>query len=445
MRIRLCVLVLVVAMVVAACDSSEPAPTSAAPSASTTTSLTIPERVEVPTTVDPGAADANTIERVTQAVRESAAQVEVLRGLIFVIEPEVVVLEPEVFQDRLRAYYESVIATSGPIGKTGLYRAAGLLRFDTAESIVARLEPPPTPAFYDMGRGQLIVTGDIDDTDPVQRASLVHELVLALTDQHHSTGATRSDLVAAGADDRLRAFDALVEGDATYFQLVFIQNLPGEAQTAIAAAFEATDAPVVGGIPDFIRSSLAFPYDAGTTFVADLVASAGIAAVDQAYRNPPVSSEHILHPERYRRGETAAAIAPLEIVVDGATTTRSATFGELQIDQLLSLSLDAGLVTQTVDGWSGDQYQLVETDDAFAFALSLAMQSDDDAIEVVTGLIAHARQVLEAGDGVEAAGGLLWDNDEYYVFLDRVGDGLMYVLATDRELGRAVRSQVQAP
>lgn len=443
MRIRLLLLAVVVG--VTACDSSVPATTTAAPSASTTTSLTIPDRVEVSTTIDPGAADEGTIERVTASVREIAAQVEVLRGLIFVIEPDVVVLQPDVFENRLRTYYDSVVATSGPIGKTELYRTAGLLRFDTAESILARLEPPPTPAFYDVDRRQLVVTGDLDEADPPQRASLVHELILALTDQHHSTAATRSDLVAGGADDRLRAFDALVEGDATYFQLVYVQNLPNEEQAAVAAAFAATDAPVVGGIPDFIRSSLAFPYDAGTTFVADLVSSAGIAALDQAYRSPPVSSAHILHPERYRRGETVAAVTPLEVIVNGATATSSATFGELQLDHLLSLSLDAGLVTQTVDGWRGDQYQLIETDVGFAFALSLAMQSNDDAIEVVTGLIAHARDVLQAGDGVEAAGGLLWDDGEYYVFLDRVGDGLMYVLATDRDLGREVRSQIEAP
>ncbi len=442
MRIRLLVLA---AVVVAACSPTVPASTTTSSAAPTTTSLTIPDRPEVSTTIDPGAADEETIERVTTAVLETAAQVEVLRGLTFVIEPDVRVVQPEAFAERLGTYYESVLATSGPFGKTGLYRTLGLLQFDTAESILMRLEPPPTPVFYDMSRRQLVVTGDLDGTDPVQRAALVHELLLALVDQHHATATTRSDLVAESADDRLRAFDALVEGDATYFQLVHIQNLPSEEQVAIAAAFDATDAPVVGGIPAFIRSSLAFPYDAGTTFVADLVANAGIAAVDQAYRDPPSSSEHILHPERYRRGEIAAAVPPLEVEVDGATTTPSAAFGELQLDQLLSLSLDAGFVTQTVDGWRGDQYQLIETPDASAFALSLSMQSNDDAIEVVTGLIAHARQVLEAGDGVEAAGGLLWDDGEYYVFLDRVGDGLVYVVATDRELGRAVRSQVQAP
>ncbi len=443
MRIRL--LVLAVAIVVAACDAAPSSTTTAAPPAPTTTSLTIPDRAETTTTMDPGAADDATAERVTEAVLQVADEVEVLRGLIFVIEPDVLVLQPEAYSDRLGSYYESLLATSGPVGKTDLYRTAGLLRFDTVESILGRLEPPPTPAFYDLGSGRLVVRGDLDEVDPVQRASLVHELILTLTDQHHSTGETRAALVAAGADDRLRAFDALLEGDATYFQLVYVQNLPSEEQAAVAAAFAATDSAVVGGIPDFIRSSLAFPYDAGTTFVAELVSSAGIAAVDQAYRSPPESSEHILHPERYRRGETVAAVAPISVAVDGAETTPSATFGELQLEQLLSLSLDPGLATQTVDGWRGDQYQLIETTNAFAFALTLAMQSDDDAIEVVGGFIAHAREVLGAGDGVEAAGGLLWDDGSYYVFLDRVGDGLMYVLATDRELGRAVRSQIQAP
>jgi len=393
----------------------------------------------------PGAADEATTERLAQSVTDLAHEAEVVRGLRFIDMPNVLVLEPDAYAARLSERYGEWIATSAPVGKSGVYQALGLLRFETVASILSRLAPTPTPAFYDPTASQMVMSSDADILDSAVTAATFHELILALTDQYHHAAQTRADLVAAGADDELRAFDALVEGDATYFQLVWIQGLSLEEQAAIAEAFAATDSPVVAGIPDFIRADLAFPYDAGTTFVSDLVATGGIAAVDQAYRNPPTSSEHILHPERFRRGESPVAVTPLDITIDGATVSRSATFGELQLDQVLSLSLQAGLVTQAADGWQGDQYQIVETTDGVAFALSLAMESNDDAIEVVGGLIAHARDVLEAGDGVESAGGLLWDEGSRFVFIDRVGDGLLYILATDVALGRAVRDQVSAP
>jgi hypothetical protein len=436
---------LTVVVLAAGCSSTTAATTQAPPTVPTT-SLTIPERIETTTTVDPETADAATAERLVGAFDELIAEAEALRGLEFIERPDVLVLQPDAYAARLAERFASVMATAPVVGKTAFYRAAGFLRFEEAEAILRRLPPPPTLVFYDPIEYRLVVSGAADELDPVVRATAVHELVLALTDHHHATSATRATLVADGADDRLMAFDALVEGDATYFQLLYVQSLAPDARAAVAAAFRETDTAVVAAIPDFIRADLAFPYDAGVTFVGDLVATAGIAGVDQSYRDPPRSTEHVLHPERYRRGEIPFTVPPLDLSVAGATTTRSATFGELQLDHLLSMSMQAGLATQAVDGWQGDSYEIVESGGETAFALALLMASEDDAIEVVGGLIAHARDVLEAGDGVEAAGGLLWDSAPgRFVFLDRVGAGLIYVLASDSELGSTVRDQVEAP
>jgi len=430
---------------VAACTDGATTTTAAAPPTATTTSLVIPERIEATTTVDPGAADPETTERVAGIVAELAMEAETIRGLRFVDPPSTLVLEPPAYQARLDGMFATAMSSASPTGKTAFYRATELLPAGTVEGFLSRVRAPESAVFYDPESFVIVASSSADKADPVMRAAAIHELILALTDQHHGTGETRAALVAAGADDRLRAFDALVEGDATYFQLVYIQSMAPEDRTAVAAAFAATDTPALAIIPDLILEHLAFAYDAGVTFVEELVATAGIAAVDQAYRRPPDASEQILHPERYRRGEATVGLPPLDVAIDGAAVTRSATFGEFQLGQFLALGIDAGMVTQTVDGWQGDQYQLVETDTGFAFALTLAMESDDDAIEVVGALIAHARDVLEAGEGVEVAGGLRWESDTHYVFIDRVGDGLVYVLATDGALGRAVLRQIAAP
>ena len=43
-----------------------------------------------------------------------------------------------------------------------------------------------------------------------------------------------------------------------------------------------------------------FPYFQGMVFCAKLANAGGWAAIDEVYRNPPLSTEQILHPEKYR-------------------------------------------------------------------------------------------------------------------------------------------------
>ena len=43
-----------------------------------------------------------------------------------------------------------------------------------------------------------------------------------------------------------------------------------------------------------------FPYLRGMVFCAKLTNDGGWKAIDEAYRNPPLSTEQILHPEKYR-------------------------------------------------------------------------------------------------------------------------------------------------
>ena len=42
-----------------------------------------------------------------------------------------------------------------------------------------------------------------------------------------------------------------------------------------------------------------FPYQQGLEFVMTLLDKGGYAAVDAAFKNPPVSTEQILHPDQY--------------------------------------------------------------------------------------------------------------------------------------------------
>ena len=48
--------------------------------------------------------------------------------------------------------------------------------------------------------------------------------------------------------------------------------------------------------PPIISESMIFPYFRGMVFCAALANEGGWKAVDEAYRNPPLSTEQIIHP-----------------------------------------------------------------------------------------------------------------------------------------------------
>jgi hypothetical protein len=56
-----------------------------------------------------------------------------------------------------------------------------------------------------------------------------------------------------------------------------------------------------------------------------------------------------------------------------------------------------------------------------------------------------ARGPLEAGDGIDSGGGVLWEGTDRWVYVDRIGDGLMFIVATDSAAGAAARGQIRVP
>ena len=51
-------------------------------------------------------------------------------------------------------------------------------------------------------------------------------------------------------------------------------------------------------IPRALRELLVFPYREGARFVAAVHGDGGWESVDAAYSDPPLSTEHILHPRQ---------------------------------------------------------------------------------------------------------------------------------------------------
>jgi hypothetical protein len=319
-----------------------------------------------------------------QAVQRAVTE---LRGLSFKRKVPVTVESPERLSRRLLRIQAAELDEAG-LRRQG--RAMELLGQLPPGSDLARLlnrvRAESALGFYLPGRapkGRLYV-GSTRGLDPFARYVLAHELTHAATDQHYDL--TRTDRLAAatGREDELAAYSALLEGDASLvMQRYVLERLtPAEqADLALAAARRGNqgrqDAPPV------LRESLLFPYQEGLRFVRTLYQRGGWAAVDRAYRDPPTSTEQVLHPERYlgdRDQPRTVAVPDLSGRLGaGWRPGAEVGFGEFDARLLLQGELAVAAAEAAAAGWDGGRLRTFQRGDATALALRTVWDSGAEA------------------------------------------------------------------
>ncbi len=428
-----------------ACDAGGAEPTSTV--ATTTSSTFAPiEIVPVSTTVAAGVDEA-VHQQLQERIRELAVATQQLRGLSYIQVPDVAIVASAEFAARMEALVAPQLTDERLALDEATYRLLGM--YDAPPSLARAIRqlysPEGAVAFYDGSAGQVVVDGTRAELTPLQDSIVVRALAWALIDQYHDAYDRLRELEEAGDEDAIDAFRTLVEGDAIAAQLRYLQSLSEDDQRA--AAQEAADAEpaALSRVPDVVRANLALPGEFGVAFVDELVAGGGYAALDRAYDPPPASMEQVLHPRRFAVRETVRQVPELAVAVDGYTTADDGSFGEWRLRLLLQGAISPGLLTQTSTGWGGDAHQLLVNGDDLLFVYIYGGDTEDDAIEVAQALLALARGPMDAGDGVDSGGGVLWDNAGQYVFVDRIGDGLMFIAATSGSAGAAARAQIRVP
>ena len=80
--------------------------------------------------------------------------------------------------------------------------------------------------------------------------------------------------------------------------------------------------------------------------------------------------------------------------------------------------------------------------DDVAMVMSYIGDSERDAEELANALIAHIRDDMDAGPAEESADGLLYRQGNIYSFIDRIGDGIYWIVSTDKTAGEDIRQQL---
>lgn len=443
-------------LLAASCNSDTQATTTAADTTEVTT--TTAESSTTVTTTDVAAGpivtaspglDQAVVDRLSDQIVALIAATEEVRGLPFLSQPNVAILTPDELAERVRQDLEEELDSEALAIDARLLKLFGLLEPGVdLETLLVDLYSEQVAGFYDGETGEMVIGGEAADLTPLTKSVVVHELIHALTDQHFLFHDDFEAMFDEQRYDEAAAFQALIEGDATYFQLLYIEQLPLTEQFALAteALEQLDDTSVLQSVPMWIQDDLAFPYDTGQLFVQALVTEGGIAAVDQAYVDRPVSTEVVMHPGRYSSGERISDVEELSIELDGYETHETSSYGEWGFRILLSEAQQPGTAAQAANGWGGDSYQVLYDEDDVVLAITYKGDTEQDAFELADALLTHVAEVLGMGEGLAEGGGLAFTpEDGRYAYLDRIGDGFAFVLSSDPAAGMAAKAQIGIP
>ncbi len=317
-------------------------------------------------------------------------------------------------RDQIRRYLIAKMNREMPSGRLDGVRDVFRLLGMVPDSVDLR------QLFVDLYTEQIAGFFDPDSTtlftlagaDPAQlRLVLAHEMVHALQDQYTPVDSILHDTTDA---DRLTAAQAVLEGQATLASLEvmfpaadILDNDEYWANFKAILREQQFTGSVFGRAPMVVRESLVFPYVGGTDFMRWF---------DQTFpgKEPfgsrmPLSTEEILHPARYARGDTPLAV---RFAGDTAGVVFEDTFGEYDIDMLrASLAGSTAVSSDSAIGWGGDRMRVYHAPAGPALVWVTVWDSPADAgpfaARVAVPLRAHPRPGYRVGVDSLHVGGRL--------------------------------------
>jgi len=283
------------------------------------------------------------------------------------------------------------------------------------EKLVIDLLTDQIAGYYDPDTKKLTISKGAGDDAAWAEMVLAHEIDHGLQDQ--SFDLKKFEDVPDDQGDAAMARRALVEGDGIALMIELMLARDGKAPMwsipEFAGAIEkAMSVPGAAGdsldkAPVAIRESMIFPYRAGLTFVAALRRRQPWSAVDAAFKNPPASTEQILHPDHYLADDKPIAIAITAPSALGSFAIRHSTvWGELGFGLFLrSHGIDPATATTAAEGWGGDRAVVLaiegDTNAARGVAISRSeWDTEADAIEAHEAAV-KAIDAAVAGPAVE--------------------------------------------
>jgi hypothetical protein len=289
--------------------------------------------------------------------------------------------------------------------------------------------------------GGLAISADISsaDVDLVQVACAYERLLLEQT-----YPAAASGLQAEGClsdVDACLARRALFEGDAALLAEQWLRTFGSSSVVPSGISSCGTSQSTTDMVSPGLVPLLTFPQEHGVEFARALFLKAGWAGVDQAYTSPPISTEQVLHPERYPKDTPRPPdfADPAPALGTDWTLEDSGTLGEWRTRLVLEAYLDTEDVIPAAEGWDGDHYALLTNARLESHALVLLTRWDTvrDAHEFSGAFRTYGESRFGPAKRVGTA--LTWTTSSGIVILDVGNDQTLWIEAPDATLAAVLR------
>lgn len=330
--------------------------------------------------------------------------------------------------------------------------AFGLLKpgFDLYDLNVDLLSEQVAGFYDDETKKMYIVQGE--GFQGPERLTYAHEYDHALQDQNYDieNGLNFNDKACEKDTERCAAVQSLLEGDASLLEIEWLSTYASPQDlTDIQRFYSNYQSPVYDSAPAFLKEDFIFPYTYGQSFVNYLHDEGGWNALDQAYKNPPVSTEQILHPEKYPN-DTPVSVSLPDLSArlgEGWQEVDRGVMGEWYTYLILAFGLDQHARIGEAEsqaaaaGWGGDAYEVYynEQKDETLMVLQTTWDSQKDAAEFGTAF----QQYADARFG--SSGGQIWEIPGTYLQFHINGLATTWLQAPDSATAQSVYKVLGEP
>jgi hypothetical protein len=221
-------------------------------------------------------------------------------------------------------------------------------------------------SYYDTGDHTFYEVLDPDEPSAFREYIAAHELLHALQDQHHYLDEEFDN------DDQFLAYLCLVEGDAVFHQIKYLEGMTYLEKKLLFEYISTLDIPVVNIL---LENMLSLRYDLGYDFVTAM----NFSGVDTLYESLPVSTEQVMHPEKYMAHEL-----PIEVdipLIPGWNELTTNTMGEAIMITILKEHISSEKAAEAAEGWGGDTYGYYQKGEDYLFILNTFWDTEEDAKE----------------------------------------------------------------
>jgi hypothetical protein len=402
-------------------------PTATPPAPTATPAATSTPRPVAPPTPTATATIATTGDVETELARVAETVAEI-RGLELLEHPPVTIAT----LDELQAYLLALLEEEYSV-EEGQQDALALwllqliddpnldmfqMWVDVYQTGTAGLYNPQTKEILTLGAGEGLTA--------YAEIVMAHEYTHALQDQHWGFDRLQPDDLDAEAS---LAMQALTEGDAEVVRTLYMINHMSRQRIQEAILSEADQAETPAYIPSYVLEVMAFPYLQGGEFVAALYQRGGFDAVNAAYDDPPLSTEQILHPEKYygpERDDPVAVELPdfTSALGDGWSEIDNDVIGELEL-RIMLRNNGAPTPELAAAGWGGGRYAFYMHDGSGLIVNRIAWDTPEDLTQFEDAF----RATLS---GMQEEGGIFTDDAGRYHALVEYEGTSVFLAANDR-------------